>query len=111
MPARSGHFCTILLAFSFLVEVNRVNSALTHGGRAKRMSKLFVNLLAVILCWAEVSFANEVALFETQSAVASFVAEESACVRTLTNVFASNHIERPQKTPASGAFLSITKQN
>jgi hypothetical protein len=67
--------------------------------------------LALIWSLTGTSFANEIALFETQSAVASFVAEESACVRTLTSVFASNHIERPQQTPVSGAFISIRKEN
>lgn len=75
------------------------------------MKKLLVSLFFFIWTLTGTSFANEIALFETQSAVASFVAEESACVRTLTSVFASNHIERPQKTPESGAFISIRKEN
>lgn len=75
------------------------------------MKRLVVCLLAVIWSLTGTSFANDIALFETQSAVASFVAEESSCVRTLTNVFASNHIERPQQTPVSGAFISIRKEN
>ena len=75
------------------------------------MKRLVVCLLALIWSLTGTSFANEIALFETQSAVASFVAEESACVRTLTSVFASNHIERPQQTPVSGAFISIRKEN
>lgn len=75
------------------------------------MKTLFVSLFFFIWSLTGTAFANEIALFETQSAVASFVAEESACVRTLTNVFASNHIERPQKMPESGAFISIRKEN
>ncbi len=75
------------------------------------MMKLFVCLFLSTWTLTGTAFANEIALFETQSAVASFVAEESACVRTLTSVFASNHIQRPQKTPESGAFISIRKEN
>lgn len=75
------------------------------------MMKLFRCLILLTWTLTGTASANEIALFETQSAVASFVAEESACVRTLTSVFASNHIERPRKTPESGAFISIRKEN
>ena len=75
------------------------------------MMKLFGCLILLTWTLTGTASANEIALFETQSAVASFVAEESACVRTMTNVFAGNHIERPQKTPQSGAFISIKKEN
>jgi hypothetical protein len=75
------------------------------------MKKSFVSLFLFSWSLTGTSFANEIALFETQSAVASFVAEESSCIRTLTSVFASNHIERPEKTPVSGAFVSIRKEN
>ena len=60
---------------------------------------------------SETAFSNEVALFETQSAVASFVSAESACVQTFTHVFASTHIERQERAPVSGAFISIKKEN
>src|SRR6185295_16442720 len=75
------------------------------------MMRLFRCLILLTWTLTGTASANEIALFETQSAVASFVAEESACVRTLTSVFASNHIERPRKTPESGAFISIRKEN
>jgi hypothetical protein len=81
------------------------------GGCSALMKNLLVGLPLIIASLAGVSFANEIALFETQSAVASFVGEESPCVRTLTGIFASNHIERPQKAPVSGAFISIKKEN
>jgi hypothetical protein len=75
------------------------------------MKKSLLSLFCFIWSLTGTSFANEIALFETQSAVASFVADESSCIRTLTSVFASNHIERPEKTPVSGAFISIRKEN
>jgi hypothetical protein len=75
------------------------------------MKKSLRSLIFFIWSLTGTSFANEIALFETQSAVASFVADESSCIRTLTSVFASNHIERPEKTPVSGAFISIRKEN
>ena len=75
------------------------------------MKKVLIGLSLWIGAAIGTCFANEIALFDTQTAVASFVAEDSPCVRTLTNVFVSNHIERPQKTPESGAFISIKKEN
>lgn len=75
------------------------------------MNKFLVCLALAIWFSTGTSFANEIAVFETRSAGASFVAEESLCVRTLTHVFVSSHIERPAQTPVSGAFITIKKEN
>jgi hypothetical protein len=73
--------------------------------------KSFLIAFSCLCFFPNALFANEIAQFETQSAVANFVGEESACERTLVAVFVSNHIERPEKTPVSGAFISIKKEN
>jgi hypothetical protein len=74
------------------------------------MKALFI-CVSLIISLSRSAFSNEVALFETESAVASFVAAESECVQTFTNVFVSNHIERHERIPVAGAFLSIKREN
>ena len=73
--------------------------------------KSFLIVFSCLCFLPRALFANEIARFETQSAVANFVGEESACERTFVHVFVSNHIERPEKTPVSGGFISIKKEN
>lgn len=57
------------------------------------------------------SQANEVALFETASAVGSFISFDAPCVTTTTSVFASKHIVRFDDTLTAGAFVTVHRRD
>ena len=74
------------------------------------MTQLFLVAIWILLA-ASAARANEVAMFQTDSAVASFVSVDSPCVTTSANVFASNHIKRFDQISTSGAFITVKRRD
>jgi hypothetical protein len=74
------------------------------------MRRIFLLAIWVVLIEGA-AHANEVAFFQTDSAVADFISIDAPCITTSASVFASNQILRFDQTATSGAFITVHRRD